>query len=103
MAERDVLHGIDLDAMGFVPLDLACVYRHDGHVAEEIHERGKAHPDSFGRARLLPVLNVFTPANELARSRREVPWGFSFTALFSQLPLGLLVALGAFPVVFGGQ
>jgi hypothetical protein len=38
VAERDVLHSVNLNAMGFVPLDLASVDRHDGHVAEETHQ-----------------------------------------------------------------
>jgi len=38
VAERDVLHGVDLDAMGLVPLDLASVDRDHGHISEETHE-----------------------------------------------------------------
>src|ERR1035438_2404734 len=81
VAERDVLHGVNLDTMGFVPLVLAGLDRDQGHVPEEIHQRSETYSDAFGRARLLPVLHILAPSHEFASGRREVPGSLSLAAL----------------------
>src|SRR5208282_4843705 len=72
VAEGHILHGVGLNAMGFVLLDLAGADRHDGHVSEESNQGGEAHAYSLSGVWLLPVFYVLAPRNELTGRRGEV-------------------------------
>ena len=103
MADGDVPHGVDLDSIGFVSLDLAGADGHHGHVSEETHQRSEAHAYSFGGAWFLPVLHVFAPGDELACRCREILASLSEPPLLRKLPPCLFKTISGFAVDFGGR